>query len=364
LGRPKQYALGKETWMFFSSKKVLGLDIGTNSIKVAEMTVSGRGATLDAFGFAPTPPNSVAAGELTDTTTLGLAVQSLLGDLKSKRKNICTGMWGTAVIVKKISVPKSDEKLIGEQLPFYAEQYIPFDINNISLSHYVIPSGNMADAVDVLLIAAQNELVVQYSQVVANSGASCSILDVSGFALANCFELNYGKIRRETVGVINFGAAVSNFVIISDGEIIFCRDIPVGGLNYTNEISKNMGITIPEAESLKMSAIGGREAPEDVQNIILSTNELITEEIRNSLDFLNATSGNVGLHRLYYTGGSATTPGLIETIQRVTGLRTEPFNPFNKIKFNSRRLSPEYLNQISPYASIAMGLGLRNPGDA
>ncbi len=348
--------------MFFSSKKVLGLDIGTSSIKVAEMSVSGRGATLDSFGYAPTPPNSVAAGELSDPMSLGMAVQSLIGEIKTKRRNVCTGMWGTAVIVKKISVPRADEKLIGEQLSFYAEQYIPFDINNISLSYYVIKAAGNADNVEVLLIAAQNELVAQYTQVVANAGATCSILDVSGFALANCFEINYGRMR-ENVGIINFGAAVSNFVILAGGEVIFCRDIPVGGLNYTNEISKSMGITVPEAESLKMSSISGREAPEDVQNIMAATNELITEEIRNSLEFLNATSGNVGLQRLYYTGGSATTPGLIDTIQRVTNLRTEPFNPFNKIRFNSRRLSADYLNQITPFVSVAMGLGLRSQGD-
>lgn len=348
--------------MFFNSKKVLGLDIGSNTIKIAEMAVTGRGATLESFSLAPTPPNSVAAGELTDTTSLGLAISSALNELKTKKKNFCTGMWGTAVIVKKISVPKADEKLIGEQLPFYAEQYIPFDINNISLSYHVIKVSSNPDMVDVLLVAAQNELVTQYSQAVVNAGGACSILDVSGFALANCFEFNYGRLR-ETVGVINFGAAVSNFVILSQGEVIFCRDIPVGGLNYTNEISKSMGITLPEAESLKMSAIAGRETPEDVQNIMSATNELITEEIRNSLDFLNATSGNVGLHRLFYTGGSATTPGLMDTIQRVTNLKAEPFNPFNKIRF-SRRLGADYLNQISPYVSIAMGLGLRQMGDA
>src|SRR5690606_29217505 len=122
--------------MFFKSKKVLGLDIGTSTIKMAEMDVSGRGASLEGFSFVQTPPNSVSAGELTDVASLSMIVQSLVSELKSKRKNVCVGMWGTAVIVKKITVPKADKKLISEQLGFYAEQYIPFDINNVSLSHF------------------------------------------------------------------------------------------------------------------------------------------------------------------------------------------------------------------------------------
>src|SRR5690606_2725034 len=146
-----------------------------------------------------------------------------------------------------------------------------------------------------------------------------------------------GKLRGETVGVINFGAAVSNFVVISGGEVVFCRDIPVGGANYTNEISKTLGVTTQEAESLKLSAVSRREVPDDVHAIIQTTNDMIADEIRNSLDFLSATSASSNLSRIFYTGGSAGTTGLIETIQKSTGLGAELFNPFQKIRFNSRR---------------------------
>ncbi len=349
--------------MFFKSKKVLGLDIGTSSIKLAEMDVSSRGASLESFGFVQTPPNAVSAGELIDPGSLAVTLQALISEIKSKRKNICTGMWGTAVIVKRITIPKSDAKLIGDQLSFYAEQYIPFDINNVSISYHLLKNSTSPDTVDVLLVAAQNELVSQYTQVVSAAGLNCSVLDVSGFALANCFEANYGKNKNETLALINFGASVSNFVVTFGGEVIFCRDIPVGGSNYTNEISKTMGVTLQEAESLKLSAIARREVPDDVHNVISNTNEMISEEIRNSLDFLNATSGDTHLTKLYYTGGSAGTSGLIEAVKKSSGLFTEAFNPFNKVRFNSRRISQTYLAQISSFSSVAIGLGFRTLGD-
>lgn len=350
--------------MFFQSKKVLGLDIGTSSIKIAELDVSKKGVQLLSFGFAPTPANSVAAGEISDISSISIAVQGLLREIHSKRKYIATGMWGTAVIIKKITIPKMDRKLIRDQIRFEAEQYIPFDINNISLAHHVLSTSATADTIDLLLIAAQNELVMQYTSVVEATGMRCSVLDVSGFALANCFEANYGKFSRDVVGILNFGASITNFVVIHNGDVVFCRDIPVGGANYTNEIHKGLTISTAEAEALKLSAVSRREVPDEVHTIIASTNEVVTEEVRSSLDFLSATTNGLTLSRCFYTGGSSVTTGLIETVSRVTGIPFEPFNPFAKVRANPRKFSQDYLNQISHFAAIATGLGMRTGGDS
>lgn len=349
--------------MFFKSKKVIGLDIGTSSIKLAEMDVSSKGAQLLSFGFAPTPPNAVSGGEIVDISAVGMAIQSLVAEVGSRRKIASTAMWGTAVIVKKITIPRIDKKLIKDQIRFEAEQYIPFDINNISLAHHILNTSSSPDTMDILLVAAQNELVLQYTQTIEMTGLSCGVLDVSGFALANSFELNYGRIPGEVIGLLNFGASITNFVVIQNGEVIFCRDIPVGGANYTNEIHKGMGVTIPEAEALKLSAVSRREVPDEVHSIISATNEAVTEEIRSSLDFLSATTNGISLSRCFYTGGSSATSGLVETVTRVTGVPMEPFNPFIRIKANPKKFSQEYLDQIRSFAGVVTGLALRTQGD-
>ncbi|WP_374032156.1 type IV pilus assembly protein PilM [Bdellovibrio bacteriovorus] len=323
-----------------------------------------RAPSFSLFGFAPTPPNAVSGGEIVDIASVGIAIQQLINEVKTKRKSIATAMWGTAVIVKKITIPKMDRKLIKDQIRFEAEQYIPFDINNISLAHHILNSSASPDAMDILLIAAQNELVTQYTQVIEVSGLTCGVLDVSGFALANAFELNYGKIPGEVIGILNFGASITNFVVLQNGEVIFCRDIPVGGANYTNEIHKAMGVTVAEAEALKLSAISRREVPDEVHSIISATNEAVTEEIRSSLDFLSATTNGLVLSRCFYTGGSSATSGLVETVSRVTGILMEPFNPFLRVKANPKKFSPEYLDQISSFAGVVTGLALREQGDA
>lgn len=349
--------------MFFSSKKIIGLDIGTNSIKMAEMDVSKSSVTLQSFGLIPTPPNSVATGEITDTGQVGSAIQSLINETKTKRKLVSTGLWGTSVIVKKITIPVMDKKTIRNHIRFEAEQYIPFDVNNISLDYALLTRSSSVDTLDILLVAAQNEVVNQYSGAIQSAGLKPALIDVSGFALANIFEMNYGRSTNENVGVFNFGSSVTNFVAIGQGEIIFCRDIPVGGVNYTNEISKNMGISFGEAESLKISAASRREVPEEVHSLISATTDNIIDEIKNSLDFLSATTNGVTLNRCYFTGGSINTPGLIEALSKATNLPFEALNVFRRVKYSPKKFSPTYLQQIANYSAIAMGLSTRQLGD-
>ncbi|MBX3035021.1 MAG: type IV pilus assembly protein PilM [Bdellovibrionaceae bacterium] len=350
--------------MFFKSKKVIGLDIGSSSIKLAELDVSKSGATLQSFRLAPTPLNAISSGELTDPVALGATIRGLFDELGSKRKNISTGMWGMAVIVKKITMPKMDAKLLAEQIRYEAEQYIPFDINNVSLAHHVLTTSASPDTQDVLLVAAQNELVSQYMRTVELAGLTCKVLDVNGFALANCFEMNYGRFPGQNIGLLSFGASITNFVVVSNGDVVFSRDISVGGANHTSEISKGMGVSLQEAEMLKLSAVAGQEVPDDVTNLITMTNETVAEEVRNSLDFLGATTNGMTLHRCLITGGASPTPGLADSISRTTSLRLETLNPLMKVKVNAKKIPPEYLDQIMPFSAIAIGLGLRQAGDA
>jgi type IV pilus assembly protein PilM len=215
---------------------------------------------------------------------------------------------------------------------------------------------------DLLLIAAQLELVQQYRSAVEGAGMSLSILDVSGFALANTFEANYGR-SHENIGLINIGSGVTNFVVLSQGEVIFCRDLAIGGFHYSNEISKDLNITLPEAESLKLSAVNRGAVPDEVHSIISASNDMVTDEIRNSFDFFVGSNNGIGLNRCFVTGGSSAMPGLVEQISKATKVSVEKMNPFQRLKAASR-FSNAYLGQIAPFCSVAIGLGMRQLGDA
>ncbi|MCC7406201.1 MAG: type IV pilus assembly protein PilM [Bdellovibrionales bacterium] len=351
--------------MFFPSKKIIGLDVGTSTIKIAELDVTRKGAKLISFGLTPTPNGAVIGGEVMDSQAISEAIRRMLAEVKTKRKNVATGLWGTAIIVKKITIPRMDENLVAEQIRWEAEQYIPFDVNEVNLEYKILEKVNQsAETMDIILIAARQENVFRYAEIVESSGLICSILDVGGFALANCFESNYGDMTGNVVGLLNVGASVTNFVVVESGEVVFCRDIPVGGMTYNNEVQKAMGISMEEAEALKIAHSGGQPGPDELGRVIQSTHEVVCDEIQGSLDFFKNTSASGSITHCFITGGGARTGGLRENLSRHIGLQVEVFDPFINISYNDRVFSPDYISQIRDFSSVAMGLGMRELGDA
>lgn len=348
--------------MFFTPKKVIGIDIGSSTIKLAEVTSSGKGLSVDNFAVMPTPQQSMNNGEITDSILIAESIKAAFKEHKFKNKGACVGLSGTAVIIKKISIPKVDPKKLKEQIKFEASQYLPFDVSQVTLEHHILSYSSSAENMDLLVVAAQNEFITNYISSVNQAGLKCRVLDVSCLAMANIFELNYGK-TEEPVAIFNFGSSLTNFLVLYQGEVIFSRDIPVGGFHFTNEISKNMGVTFEEAETLKISQSTQQEVPEETRTFMNMALDYVTEEIRNSIDFYTATASGLVISKAYYTGGACLTSGLIDHLADVLKLPFEAFNPYTALKSGNKKLTPEYLAQISPFISIACGLAMRQPGD-
>ena len=347
----------------FGEKKILALDIGTSSIKLAEIEHTRVGPMLKTFGVYPLNVGMVNGGEIVDTAAVSDCLAALVKTAGSRRKHVCTAMWGSSVIVKKISMEKMPDNLLTEQLKYEAEQYIPFNINEISLEHHVLRNQTgSSEGMEVLLVAAKQEFLFRFMEAIEQSPnlkLQCSMIDVSGFALANCFEVNYGVLDA-TVALLNIGGGVTNFVVIDRGEVIFCRDIPVGGLTYTMEINKQMGVSIPEAESHKISATHQQATPEEVPGIIAATNDLVVEELmQNSFEFYGATSSGPTIQKFFVSGGSIAIPGLVDRISKSASIPHEIFDPFRKIACDPKKFSSDRINEIRSISPVALGLAMR-----
>ena len=349
--------------MLFGSKKIVGLDIGSSSLKMAELEVGMKGTKLLSFGMMPTPIATVNNGDIADPNSLGAVIKSLGNEIRTRRKYIATALFGTAVIVKRISIPRVDLKLVSEQIKWEAEQYIPFDLNSIMLSYHLINPKGTSENLDILLIAAQKEVVSGYSTAVSNAGFNLGVLDVSGFAMANTFELNYGIPKGQTVGLLDFGSNVTNFIVVHNGEVVFSRDMSVGGQSYTNDIQRELGLSLDEAEAMKLSVANGQPAPDEIHSVISASNDVIVEEIRNSFDFFSGSSGGISITQCYFTGGASRTSGLIGQLAQATSISFEPLNPFLKVESGNKSIQPDYFDRIAPFCVCAIGLALRAMGD-
>lgn len=348
--------------MLFGKKKLIGLDIGTSAVKLAELDVSSDQITLNGFSTVTTPPSAIDNGGIVEGSLIADVVRDALSELKTKRKLVSAGIWGSPVVVKRVSMPRMEDNLIGEQIRWEAEQYIPYDINDVNLEYKVLNfSTGSNENMEILLAAAMKDSIFKIAEIVEMSGLNCNIIDIEGFALANCFEKNYGR-NSGVVGLFNVGSSVTNLVILEQGEIVFCREIPVGGGTYTSALQQSMDITMEEAEAIKLSASMGQPTPEEAVSIIESTHNVVLEEFKSSLEFFMNTSNSLAMSQSYMSGGGSRTLGFEKHMQDMYG--TMRMDPFVNVKCDGKRISVDRVNQIRDIAVVAVGLGLREPGDS
>ncbi|MEQ1664179.1 MAG: type IV pilus assembly protein PilM [Bdellovibrionales bacterium] len=347
---------------FFSKNKIIGLDIGSTSIKIAELDVGKKNSTLVSFGILPTPPQAIVSGDITNPQAIALAIRELIKHVNTNRKNVAAGLGGASVIVKRISIPRMEEKLISEQIRWEAEQYIPYDINEVNLDYEILKTRDpQSETMDLLLIAAVQNHAYKYVEAISLAGLNCPIMDVSGFALINCFKANYGDMKGQTIAVLNIGAGSTTVAILENSEAVFCRDIPIGGINYTMDLQKNLNVSYEEAESIKVSLGKSKNSPAEATKSIELTHEIMADEIKASFDFYMNSSQAQNITRCFVTGGGARVLGLMDRLSKI--VPCEKLDPFFNIKVNNKSFTKEYLNQIRDFSAVAIGLGLRKLGE-
>ena len=178
------------------SKPVVGLDIGSSAVKAVELKPSGKSYKVMAVGVEPIPPDSIVDGAIIDGTAVADAIKRLFENKAFKSKDVAASLSGNAVIVKKISLPVMTEAELSESIYWEAEQYIPFDIQDVNLDYQILDPGTGADSkgtMEVLLVAAKKEKIADYTGVIAQAGKAPVVVDVDAFALQNAYEMNYGN---------------------------------------------------------------------------------------------------------------------------------------------------------------------------
>lgn len=348
------------------SKQAVGLDIGSGSIKVCALKPTKKSYQLQAFGMVPLPPEAIVDGALMNSTAVVDAIQELFATHKIKTKQVATSVSGHSVIIKKINLPQMTPEELEESIQWEAEQYIPFDINDVNIDVQILNTeSTQAGQMDVLLVAAKKDMVNDYTSVILEAGLEPVVVDVDSFAVQNMFEINYEVPRSETVVLINIGAQVTNINVLANGTSTFTRDISVGGAQFTDAIQKALNVSYDEAEALKLGGGTDTDAvvPQEVERVLQTESEAIANEVQRSLDFYAATSADAHIARIFLAGGSAKIPALVKTIERRTSVPVEVINPFRNLEVSSKVADPEYLSSIAPMAGVVVGLALRAPAD-
>jgi type IV pilus assembly protein PilM len=341
---------------------VIGLDIGSSAVKVVEMNVSSKGFEVTGLGMASVQPEAIVQGAFLNSSAIVDAIREAMSNAGIKNKDVAAAVSGHSVIVKQIGLPVMTAEELEESIRWEAEQYIPFDVNEVNLDFQILADSAEESQMDVLLVAAKKDLVDDYVQVISEAGFNPAIVDVAAFAVENAFEANYDMEPNEVVALVNVGAQVVNINVIKDGNPAFTRDISTGGNQYTEEIQKALSIGFEEAERIKL----GNATPEDKQAVVpqevdqamRAMSEQVLGEITRSLDFFTATSAESRIGRILISGGSARVPDFDKAFQDRTNVPVQILNPFERM-LPSRKFDEEYLREMAPYMTVGVGLGLR-----
>jgi len=352
--------------LFGKKKGLVGVDIGSSAVKAVELKVGGKGGDeyhLLNIGLEPLPPEAIVDGAIMDSGAVIDAVQNLFQDNRIKTTEVATGVSGNAVIVKKISLPQMSEEELAESIHWEAEQYIPFDIQDVSLDYEVVEGGAAGGNMDVLLVAVKKDKISEYTSAITQAGRNPIIVDVDVFALQNCYEANYVPDPGRVVALLNIGASIMNINVVRDGTSVFNRDISVGGNQYTDNIQKDLNLSFDQADALKRGEAVDGASPESLTPILQAVSENIATEIQRTFDFFRATSQEDRVDQIYISGGAAKTPGLRDVLASQLDAPVELLNPFLNVRYNEKDFDPDFLDEIGPSAAIAVGLAVRRLGD-
>ncbi len=351
--------------MFLPKKKeIVGLDIGSSSIKLVELKEGKKGYRLQNLALSPLPPEAIVDGALMDSVTIIDAIKDLIGQAKTKTKSAVTSVSGHSVIVKKITLPFMTEAELEESIQWESERYIPFDINDVNIDFQILGSdAENPDVMDVILVAAKKDILNDYVSVIMEAGLNPVIVDVDAFALENMLAINYDLEKGDSVAIANVGASITSINILKNNISAFTRDIFKGGNQVTEEIQRQLHIDFEEAEKIKVgSKMEGISQPV-IQKVLKEASESLAIEIGNSLDFFQSASTYEKIGKLYLSGGGSKVKDFDILLQQQIGIPVEIINPFKKIEFNEKHFDLEYMREIGPAMAVGVGLASRKVGD-
>ena len=341
-------------------KSLVGLDIGSSSVKAVELNKKGNALQLVNLGFENLQPDTIVDGQIMELNNVANVITSIFTEHQIGTARVAAGVSGHSVIVKNIVLPQMSEDELQESFSWHAEEHIPFDISDVNLDYQVTSSST--DALNVLMAACKSDKIANVKQAIQLAGKQPVVIDVDAFALQNCYEVNYQPKPGDVVALLNIGSSTMNINILNGARSVFARDASVGGNQYTSLLQKELGLTYEQAEAAKRGyALPDGVEARPIQPIIETVSDILALEIRKTMDFYRATAeeSEEAIQKILIAGGGSKLPGLPDYLARRFEIPVEAFDPFRQIQVDVRKFDPDYMKEIVPDMAIAVGLALR-----
>ena len=344
-----------------AGRTAIGLDIGTSSVRAAQVTVTKSGPVLDRFGQVALPPGVVRDGEVVDPDAVAQAIKTLWAQAKFTKKDVVLGVSNQKVVVRLVDIPWMPQDELRAALKFQVADLLPMPVDDAVLD-FVPLEEVTSDATRLyrgLLVAASQDAVLDSIRAVQKAGLKVSTVDLTPFAVMRVAGTRDSLGLGGPEAVVDIGAKVTNIVVHEGGAPKFVRILLLGGDDITGAIVEKLGLSTPEAEQLKRNpAALADPASAAARKVVDAALTEFVDEVRGSVDYFVAMSGGRPLTRFVLSGGGSLADGLAQRLATAVRTPVEYGRPFANVQVGNTGLSPEQLQYVEPMSAVPVGLAM------
>jgi len=335
-------------------KSLIGLDIGSRSIKAVELTREGHGFVMTGYGQT----------EVHSEEQRPDAILEVLRDNAFHTKRVVTAVYGKSVIVRYLSMAKMPDEDLRNAIRYEADKYIPFDVEDVVMDSQAFHDNGLMDADDnemrVLLVAVKRALIDDHVGLLNSIGLQPTVIDVDSFAVGNAFELALGSSLYEqdsdrAIALLDIGANKTNINIFYGGTSYFTREVYLAGDDFTHAIAKRLGLDVDTAEMRKREP---GEHPEEVMEAVMPSFDDLANEVLLSFDYFE-NQFDRDVEEVYLSGGSARMAGIDEALERTLNRSIHRWDPSEGIEIHEGTVDPNLVRANAGQLAVAIGLAAR-----
>ncbi len=350
--------------------QLVGLDIGSYAIKVAELSRKTKGGAdffvVKKLGYEILPRDAIVDGTIMDTAAVAETIRMIFDENRISTKNVVISISGNSVIIKKLSLPAMEKEELAESIFWEAKHSIPYPFEETNVDYAILPShlGQGQQNLDILLVAAKKDKIANYTNAIHQANKNPEAIEVDVFALLNTIEINYPEVIHEkNICIINLGASLTNIIIAEKGIPQLFRDLPLGGSLFTENLSKELNIGFDDAEKA-MKGFPLENGLLDKSKTALNLNiQNLLEEISKTFSFYESAEGQERKTDLIFLcGGLSNLSELSGRFENKFNIESKVLNPFRKITYDKKKFDSIYFDELGAQFGVVVGLATRYAG--
>lgn len=342
------------------SKTGIGLDIGSRSIQLSVIRTSKSGFVVETVASKELPHDAIVEGAVMDLQIVSDTVSDLLKEHKLVGRDVALSVNGRHVMIKRIDTDEMTDDELNSAIMYEAKSNLPFDLSEMSLDYARLPQELDTGRMQVLLVAAKNELITDATEPLRWAGGNPSLLEAEPFALQAVLH-EAGYLEEDlAVAALQVGFQSTDVTLFSHGEFESNRNVHIGGKTYIEELIRELGITFERAANILSRAHRTEEEQHALEKIAQKMAEKLADQLERSMPEYFGSGADKRIGSIVLCGGGAHLPLLEKSLHQKFGIDVEIVNPFRHLGFNATGVDQ---SQKAPQYATSVGLALRAIGD-